>query len=46
MIHLHYYEGYTIKEIATMLALPAATVGTRLARGRTMLKTILKEETS
>ena len=46
VIHLHYYEGYTIKEIATMLALPAATVGTRLARGRTMLKTILKEEES
>ena len=44
VIHLHYYEGYSIKEIAAMLKLPAATVGTRLARGRTRLRQMLKEE--
>ena len=44
VIHLHYYEGYTIKEIAKSLGLPAATVGTRLARGRERLRHLLKEE--
>lgn len=46
VLHLHYYEGYCIKEIATLLVLPAATVGTRLARGRAQLSRILKEEIS
>ncbi len=44
VIHLHYYEGYSIKEIAKLLGLPAATVGTRLARGRERLRLLLKEE--
>ena len=44
VIHLHYYEGYSIKEIAKLLGLPAATVGTRLARGRERLRKMLKEE--
>lgn len=37
-IHLHYYEGYAIKEIAGILGEKPATVGTRLARGRELLK--------
>ncbi|MEY8386733.1 RNA polymerase sigma factor [Oscillospiraceae bacterium 38-13] len=44
VIHLHYYEGYTIREIAKLLGLPAATVGTRLARGRERLRQMLKED--
>lgn len=44
VIHLYYYEGYPIKEIANMLGLPAPTVGTRLARGRERLRQMLKEE--
>ncbi len=44
VIHLHYYEGYSIKEIATLLGLPASTVGTRLARGRERLRQMLKED--
>ncbi len=44
VIHLHYYEGYSIKEIATLLGLPSATVGTRLACGRERLRQMLKEE--
>lgn len=44
VLHLHYYEGYTIQEIAKLLALPAATVGTRLSRGRAKLKAMLKED--
>ncbi len=38
VIHLYYYEGYSIKEIADILRLPSATVGTRLARGRAALR--------
>ncbi len=38
VIHLYYYEGYSIKEISKILHMPSATVGTRLARGRSVLK--------
>lgn len=44
VIHLHYYEGYAIREIAQLLDLPAATVGTRLSRGRERLKKMLEED--
>ena len=44
ILYLHYYEGYTAKEIGKLLGLPSATVGTRLARGRERLKTLLREE--
>lgn len=44
VIHLHYYEGYSIQEIAKLLGLPAGTVGVRLARGRDRLRQMLKEE--
>lgn len=37
-IHLFYYEGYSIKEIAEILDERVATIGTRLARGRKILK--------
>lgn len=44
VIHLYYYECYSIKEIAEILSLPSATVGTRLSRGRKMLEKSLKED--
>ena len=44
MIFLYYYEGYSLKEIGALLDIPAATAGTRLARGREKLKTILGED--
>jgi len=44
VIHLYYYEGCSIQEIARLLRLPASTVGTRLARGRERLRNMLKEE--
>lgn len=37
-IHLFYYEGYSIQEIADILKAKPATVGTWLARGRVLLK--------
>ena len=39
---LFYGEGFTIKEIAKLLQLPAGTVSTRLKRGRERLADILK----
>jgi len=42
VIHLYYYEGYSIKEIASILKLPLATVGTRLRRGKAKLKNMLE----
>ncbi len=44
VIHLYYYEGYAIREIAEILKIPPATAGTRLARGREALKGMLKGE--
>lgn len=40
-LHLHYYEGYSIAEIAEIIDTKPATVGTRLARGREKLKEVL-----
>ena len=43
-VFLYYYEGYSIREIAGILAVPQATVGTRLSRARDKLKEMLGEE--
>jgi len=43
-IHLFYYEGYTIGQIAGVLECNAATVGTWLARGRKRLKTMIGDD--
>ena len=43
-IHLHYYEGYSLEEIAKLLQVRAGTVGSWLSRGRERLKQILKED--
>ncbi len=43
-LHLHYYEGYSIAEIARILQANPATVGSRLQRGRALLKNRLGGE--
>ena len=43
VIVLYYYEGYSIAETARLLGVPAATVGTQLARARQRLKDDLTE---
>ena len=43
---LHYYEGYSIREIAQIMNIPEKTVSTRLARGRKILKELLVKEAS
>lgn len=37
-IHLYYYEGYSIKEIAKILKIKVSTAGSRLDRGRKILR--------
>lgn len=44
VIHLFYYEEYSVREIAGILSLSESNVKTRLSRGRMMLKDVLKEE--
>ena len=44
VIHLFYYEDYSIKEIAKILKTSESNIKVRLSRGRTMLKESLKEE--
>ena len=44
VIHLHYYEDYSVREIAQLLRLPQATVKTRLFRGRQLLRQVFEEE--
>lgn len=42
VIHLYYYEEFSIKEIAEILDCKEATIKTRLARGRKILDKALK----
>ena len=44
VIHLHYYEGYSAKEIAKILGLTVTAVTTRLARAREKLKALMTAE--
>jgi RNA polymerase sigma-70 factor (ECF subfamily) len=43
-IYLMYYEGYSIKEISQILKTNPATIGTRLKRGRDILKNKLGDD--
>lgn len=44
VVHLYYYEMYSVKEIAEALGLKETTVQTRLQRARMKLKELLKED--
>ncbi|MBE5880284.1 MAG: sigma-70 family RNA polymerase sigma factor [Lachnospiraceae bacterium] len=44
VIHLFYYEEYSVQEIAKVLKLSESNVKVRLSRGRQMLKDALKED--
>ena len=43
-IHLHYYEEYSVEEIAKLLGSRPGTVKSQLSRGRKLLKSMLTEE--
>lgn len=38
VIHLHYYEGYTVEELAALLGVSVSAVKMRLLRGREALR--------
>ena len=42
-IHLHYFEGLSVTEIAQMLNVPEGTVKSQLSRGRALLRDMLEE---
>ena len=44
VIHLFYYEDYSVKEIAAVLNRSEGTVKSQLCRGRKLLKDMLMEE--
>ena len=44
VIHLFYYEDYSVKEIAQILNLTESNIKVRLNRGRKLLKKSLREE--
>lgn len=44
VIHLYYFEEYSITEITEILHSRVGTVKSQLSRGRLLLKQMLKEE--
>ena len=43
VIHLHYYEGYAVREIAQLLGVTVSTVKMRMKRGRDALRERLED---
>ena len=43
VIHLHYFEGLSVTEIAQMLQVAEGTVKSQLSRGRALLRDMLEE---
>lgn len=43
VIHLYYFEGLSVTELAKTLNLPEGTVKSQLSRGRALLRDMLKE---
>lgn len=46
VIHLHYYEGYTIKEIADILDIAPSAVSMRLTRAKEILRKHFRGESN
>jgi RNA polymerase sigma-70 factor (ECF subfamily) len=44
VVHLYYYEEYSVREIAELLKIKETTIQTQLQRAREKLKTILETE--
>lgn len=44
VIHLHYYEGYSVEEIAKITGATPGTVKSQLHRGRQMIKDTMGED--
>ncbi len=46
VIHLYYFEGYSVKEISFITKTPVSTVTTQLGRARKQLKNLIEKEMS
>ena len=44
ILYLHYYEGYSQKEIARMMKTNASTLRSRFAKAKELMKVYLEEE--
>lgn len=44
VIYMYYYEGYSTKEISSILDMKEATVRSNLSRGRLLLKDIIRRD--
>lgn len=44
VLHLYYYEGFSVKEVAQILGISESNVQNRLMRARNKLKKLLEEE--
>ena len=44
VIYLHYYEGYSVKELSKILKISESNVKVRLKRGRDKLKALITEK--
>lgn len=44
VLHLYYYEGYSVKEISGILDISESNVKARLMRGRSAVKSMIKED--
>lgn len=44
VVHLYYFEGYSVKEMAKLLRIRETTIQTRLMRARAKLKEVLENE--
>lgn len=43
IIYLHYYEGYSLKEVADIIKVNASTVRSRLAKAKSLMRGYLEE---
>lgn len=44
ILYLHYYEGYSLKEIAMLLRVNPSTLRSRFAKAKEIMKTYLEED--
>ena len=44
VVHLYYYEGYSVQEISSILKIKESTIKSQLKRARAKLKEMLKED--
>ena len=44
ILYMHYYEGYSVKEISKIVGINESAVTSRLYRGRKQLEKLLRKE--